>query len=217
MRSLEPWTSCDSLVWGFGDRFSVPPVATIRVRQVHGCDVILCDKLSPGENAAIEGDGLVTTRPGVFVAVKTADCVPILMVASSKSDARWVAAVHAGWRGTAANIVVASVRDAGARGHALTDLRVLIGPAIRGCCYEVDEDVASRFRRADLPVIEGSRKPRLDLPQINREQLVRAGLPAQNVEIAVVACTRCESGRYHSYRAAPAEGGRQLSWIGWRT
>jgi len=211
----ESWRSFASLEAGFGDRASRPPDETTRVHQVHGNAVISCDELAPGEHRDIGADALVATIPGILVAVKTADCVPILVFAPPVPHReRWVAAVHAGWRGAVADVAGAAIADAVRRDHAADTLLAAIGPAIGPCCYEVDEDVAAQFRRVGLPTIDEVHKPHLDLREINRELLVRAGMRPENIEVCGP-CTRCRSDLYHSFRACPSEGGRQQSWIGW--
>jgi YfiH family protein len=201
---------------GFGDRDDRAPRPCVLVRQVHGATVAAVDVLEPGrEHAHVEADALVVTRAGAIGAVKTADCVPLLLVAAPAVGVRWAAAVHAGWRGTIAGVAAAALADARRRGVAPAEVLAAAGPAIGGCCYEVDEDVAARFRRARLPVVEALPKPRLDLRAINRELLVREGVEPRNIRTCGP-CTRCRSDRYHSYRAAPGRAGRQLSWIGWR-
>jgi polyphenol oxidase len=209
----DTWRSLPRLIAGFGDRTSAPPAATTRVHQVHGNCLVNCDALDSGDHCDVAGDALVATRPGRILAVKTADCVPILLLARDPGEHTWVAAVHAGWRGSLADVAGVAVADAARRGHRPQELLAAIGPAIGPCCYEVDEEVAAQFRRAALPTIEAGPKPHLDLRAINRELLVRAGMPPANI-VAVGPCTRCASGRYYSFRALPDEGGRQQSWIG---
>ena len=116
-----------------------------------------------------EGDALVERAPGTLVGVKTADCIPILLV---DAETRSVAAVHAGWRGSANRIAMRAV-EAMARefGTEPGDLHAAIGPGIGLCCYEVGPEVAGRFgMRAAGPV-------HLDLPGANRGQLLEAGIP----------------------------------------
>jgi YfiH family protein len=216
MLEPESWKNLDGLVAGFGTRTTQSPPEARLARQVHGADVVLCDDLGPGEHADVRGDALVATRSGVVVAVKTADCVPVLLAATpSRAHGRWAAAVHAGWRGAAAGVVGAAVADAVDRGHEGSVLRAAIGPSIGSCCYEVGEEVASIFRRLDLPVNEASPKPRLDLAAIARHLLLRAGLTSGNIEM-LAPCTRCNGDRFHSHRASPDRPGRQVSWVGWR-
>jgi hypothetical protein len=212
--SIPGWEELEGLIAAFGTRAQCAPANAVTVRQVHGRGVVVCDDTGPGHHGATEGDALVATRRGVVVAVKTADCVPILLSSSSpRSARRWAAAVHAGWRGAVGGVVEAAIADAESRGHAASALHAAIGPSIGPCCYEVGEDVASHFRHLDLPVIDGA-KPRLDLPDIASELLRRAGLAPGNV-VLCAPCTRCHPELYESYRASGPHAGRQASWIGW--
>ena len=214
MLAPQAWEEFGSLVAGFGDRSSAPPFPAVSVRQVHGRAIAVCDNLEGREHGGMEADALVATRPGVLVAVKTADCVPVLLFSTSSTTPCWVAAVHSGWRGTVADIVGAVVADAGQRGHAAQSLRAAIGPSIRECCYVVGDDVADLFRRERFAVSAGVSEVRVDLARANRDLLMRAGVQPEHIEVCAP-CTRCEAHRYHSHRAVPG-GGRQLSWIGWR-
>lgn len=148
-----------------------------------------------------EADGMLTDRPGLLLAIATADCVPVLL---ARRDGREVAALHVGWRGAHAGIVdsfAALVRE---RGGDPGDWLAAIGPAAHACCYEVSAELIDAFRvRTGLPQQTIAPRPRrLDLPAIVRWQLGQAGFehaPAQ------AECTLCRSdgdGRfiYHSYR-----------------
>ena len=199
------------LVAGFGGRNQSPdPGKFATVKQVHGTRVLDANDLAPGFHESVEADALVVSQDGRIVAVRTADCVPILLVARQR---RWAAAVHAGWRGTLAGIVgeaVAAARDAGVAAGALG---AAIGPAIGPCCYEVGDDVAGQFEDQGHEVVRVSGRSVLDLPEINRSLLVKVGLDPENVWVHGP-CTRCHADRFYSYRADCSETGRQLSWIG---
>jgi len=134
--------------------------------QVHGARVV--EVVAPGHHA--ECDALVTRVPGVVLAVTTADCMSLLYEAPGV-----VAAAHSGWRGTALAMPVAALeavcRLAGCAPDAVS---VAIGPAIRGCCYEVGEDVAARFPAA--AVRAGHDRPRLDLGDVRYIPLEDPGM-----------------------------------------
>ncbi|MFN2375539.1 MAG: polyphenol oxidase family protein [Candidatus Binatia bacterium] len=219
------WSDIDGLVCGFGDRRAAAPTGTVLLRkQVHGSDI--ASAASPLGDAhefdgyprvAVDADALVAAGPGLVAGVRTADCVPLLLVAPGQG---WSAAVHAGWRGTLAGIATAAVAVARSKGVAPAALLAALGPSIGPCCYEVSEELGRDFAGAGLPVHRpatatgGTSKPRLDLRAANRMYLERAGVPAANIQ-AVGPCTRCAKDRYHSYRAEPESAGRQVSWIGW--
>lgn len=214
------WTEHADLVCGFGSRTQQPPadLPLASVRQVHGAGIVPAAVALSGNRAGavpaggdVEADAVSVTEAGTLAAIRTADCVPILLLAP---EHRWAAAVHAGWRGTLAGIATAAVEAALAEGVAAHELEAAIGPAIGPCCYEVGEDLAERFEAAGLASVRAGGPPRLDLRALNRSALERCGLLPSRIQVCGP-CTRCRSDLYWSYRADPAGAGRQLSWIGW--
>jgi purine-nucleoside/S-methyl-5'-thioadenosine phosphorylase / adenosine deaminase len=171
------------------------------LRQVHSADVLDAE---PGGNG--DGDALVTSRRRLALAVVTADCVPVLL-----TGARWIAAVHAGWRGLAKGILGAAVERLADDGP----LVAWIGPAIGPCCYEVGADVAREVGAASVPEVvhEGPRgRPHLDLVHAARVQLAERGV----AEIHFVeACTRCRGADLWSYRRDGPGAGRNVAAV-WR-
>jgi YfiH family protein len=186
----------------------------VTMRQVHG-DAIVEVKDNKIKEAG-EADGMVTAEPNIFLAVLTADCVPLLFVAPKQKMA---AAVHAGWRGTLAGIAEKAVQRFKADyGVESADLEVALGPSIGSCCYEVKEDVSGalmkKWGRLTTPSVfvrEG--KTYIDLRRLNRDILRAAGVPGSQL-FQVGPCTRC-SPEFFSYRRAGGETGRQMSLIGW--
>ena len=192
---------------GFGERDSALPAGIRTVKQIHSCIVLDAATAS----AADSGDALVSDRAGVTVGVKTADCVPILVVDPKH---RVVAAVHAGWRGSAENIAAATVAELAARWNTEPkNLFAAIGPSIGGCCYEVGIDVARRFAtwQPELATVEAP--VRLDLRAINEMQLAAAGV--SNIWKSLE-CTFCVPGRFYSYRREREQAGRMVSFVGIR-
>ena len=194
--------SLDWLVHGFGDRDSVTPDDISTLRQIHSCVVKDVSDLS-GDRIT-EGDALFTDRRRMLIGIRTADCVPILL-ADRKS--RVVAAVHAGWRGTAAGIVSATLEQMKTDPD---DVVAAIGPSIGGCCYEVGPDVAHQFGTW-VPELGHTQTPtKVDLKTINRIQLERFGV----CDIWVSPdCTFCQP-QYFSYRREKEEAGRLISFVG---
>ncbi len=191
------------LVHGFGTRDSDIPAlfsgALATVKQVHSA---VCLPAAGRSGVLGEADALIENRPGSVVAVKTADCIPILL---ADERLRAVAAVHAGWRGTAAHIAPGAVASLHQHfGTAPADLHAAIGPGIGPCCYEVGPDVSAQFGLA-------GRVP-LDLAAENRRQLVNSGIPAGRIYVSGL-CTMC--GReFHSFRRDKEAAGRMYSFIG---
>lgn len=216
------WDTIDGLRCGFGSRTLLAPPATRLLRtQVHGRDVadaavaegeLGCDAGDRYPRVEVDADALVAERAGIVAGVRTADCVPILLVAPQQ---KWAAAVHAGWRGTIADIAGEAVRAAERAAVRPSGVLAALGPSIGSCCYEVSLELGEEFERAGLPVLRRvGTKPHLDLRGANHVLLERAGVPRANIQ-NVGPCTRCASDRYHSFRAEPGSTGRQVSWIGW--
>jgi polyphenol oxidase len=202
----------DALPWlehGFGTRQSVdwpPETERVRVKQIHS-DIVWRAGAHPG--CAGEGDALVSNAPGLYLTIRTADCLPLLLAAP---DVRAVAAVHAGWRGTAANIAGKAVEKLQAEfGAAPENLVAAIGPGVGQCCYEVGEEVLERFTDYGEGIAEGRR---LHLAEVNRRQLSRAGV--QQIDIFDM-CTFCLPEVFHSFRRDRERAGRLVSAIRVRT
>lgn len=200
---LYPW-----LEHGFGARLSRdwPPQPSAWVKQIHSADVALA------EYAGLLGraDALVSNTPGIWLSVRTADCIPVLL---ADPERRAVAAVHAGWRGAAQNIVAAAVREMERRfGSDPGGMAAAIGPGVCGECYQVGTDVAQRFRpwfpeRNDL-----DRETTIDLAETNRRQLVEAGLASERI-VTGAPCTVTNPEEFHSYRRTRSRTGRMISAI----
>jgi len=196
--------------------------SVVKVRQVHGCGVIqIDDRMLSGMP---EGDAVMTDRPDILVTVETADCTPILLFDPVRPA---VAAIHAGWRGTVANIAATTVAAmTAAYGSDPAMIRAGIGPTIGGCCYEVGpevwEAVAEKYpddREAIIhpdsetePSTAADKKARLDLVRLNASQLARAGVPTAQITAAGL-CTACHRDHFYSYRRDAGRVGRHISGI----
>jgi hypothetical protein len=175
------------------------------LRQVHGADVITVT--APGEQGGTSADAAVTAVTGAALAVHTADCAPVVLVAESGA----IGVAHAGWRGLASGVVAATV-DAVAElaGGAVS---AVVGPCIHAECYEFGQDDLDVVVAAVGPEARGVTAgggPALDLPAAVGAALARAGV----VDVAVDArCTSCDEGRY-SHRARGDRGRQALvAWI----
>ncbi len=196
----------------------------VTCRQIHGDDIAVLDALPGGIPNA---DAIITRKAGIFPAIKTADCLPILILEPRK---RIAAAVHAGWRGTVLRItrkvVVALKKRFGCEA---SDMIVALGPAIGVCCYEVDDTVLTPLReaipQADRFVGRNRRvqpvkdKPdvsyRLDLTAVNRHELMAEGVPEENI-LELGLCTSCNPDLFFSYRRDGARSGRHISLTGFK-
>jgi YfiH family protein len=208
----------------------------VSLKQFHS-DVIHLFDSAP--SAPCRGDASITNRPGLLLAVQTADCVPILLVDPQK---RAIAAIHAGWRGTLARIAAKTIGALQMQfGTNPRDLLAAIGPSIGPCCYEVGTEVATQFlsqfpdaptyfdefRTGDEPnpiqwlnmMPPGHQPPPkgvlLDLRKANRSQLLVAGLRLQNIH-TIELCTACRPDLLFSYRKQGTASGRLMSVIALR-
>jgi len=188
----------------------------LSVKQVHGTDALVVDRpLTEADRFDGGWDALVTDQPGVTVAVRTADCVPVLVYDRRR---RAVAAIHAGWRGAVARIVPKTIELMMARFQLIEeDLRISIGPSAGPCCYEVDEPVLTPLRQ-ELPdwqsVIQDERgaTARLDLKKLVRRQVEQIGIAAEQVT-SVNLCTICHDDLFYSYRREGRVNGTMVSGI----
>lgn len=211
----------------------------ITLRQIHS-DIIHHVDAEP--DAPLTGDGLVTATPGLLLGIQTADCFPILLVDAKR---RAVGVFHAGWRGTVKRIVEKGVGEMhrwfGTRPE---DIKAAIGPGIGGCCYEVGEEVRTKFEsqfsyaaklfrefkdsdpvREKYPLLflsarapgHGELPPKifLDLAEANRRQLLSVGVPAKSIA-ASPHCTNCRTDLLFSYRAEKGKTGRMMAVAGIR-
>jgi YfiH family protein len=230
------WDSRENVVENrrrFQSALGANDLQLISLKQIHS-DVIHLFNAAPHEPS--KGDASITNRPGLLLAVQTADCVPILLVDPKK---RAVAAIHAGWRGTLARIAVKAIGQLQMKfATNPLDLLSAIGPSIGPCCYEVGTEVATQFHSqfADAPawfdefrtgdepnpvqwlnrMPPGHQPPpknvHLDLKKANRAQLLAAGLRPQNIFTCDL-CTACRPDLLFSYRKQGPQSGRMMSVI----
>lgn len=212
----------------------------ITLRQIHSDIIHRVDSIPQPSDEPLSGDGLITATPGLLLAIQTADCLPVILVDAKRHV---VGVFHAGWRGTAQRIVEKGVgemhRCFGSRPR---DLKAAIGPGIGGCCYEVGEEVRTKFEsqfeygaslfhevkesdpvREKYPLLfltarapghsDLPKKIFLDLVQANRQQLLAAGVPAKNIEASAL-CTNCHPDQLFSYRAEKGKTGRMMAVAG---
>jgi hypothetical protein len=211
---------------------------SIQMRQVHSPVVHRVDGKQPHPAA---GDGLITNTPGLLIAVKVADCLPVIAVDPSK---RAIGVFHAGWRGTAQRIVEKGIGEMRRNfGSNPKDILVAIGPGIGVCCYQIGDEVIEQFRsqfayadelveevfdshslHTKYPLLflnqrapghgEAPKAPHIDLVKANKHQAMDAGVPEKNIE-ALELCTACRTDIFFSYRKEHVTG-RMLGAVGIR-
>lgn len=215
------------------------PWPLVTLRQVHS-DII--HRVSRAPERPLVGDGLVTNKPGLIVGVLTADCLPIVILDPNRGA---VGVFHAGWRGTLQRIVEKGVGELRRSFHSLPgDLRAIIGPGIGKCCYQVGNEVRTKFEsqfsyatelfheikdsdpvRERYPLLFLTARPPghselpvqlfLDLVEANRRQLLAAGISAKNIQTLNL-CTSCNTDRLFSHRKESGCTGRMLGVAGIR-
>lgn len=209
---VDPVLSALGIVHGFGERGGEVPDAAVFPRQVHGVNVALAHKV--GDESAC-ADAILGTHPGACVAIVTADCVPVL---AATVDGRAAIAIHAGWRGLAAGVLEAGLNALAAKSPGVP-IAAVVGPAARGCCYEVDEPVraglseryAGLLGRVMTPGRAG--RSQLDLPLLAEEVIRLFGVKSTLIGIKHRDCTICSPARFESYRRDGAEAGRLKHFI----
>jgi YfiH family protein len=209
----------------------------VSLRQVHS-DLIHHLNCAPEQPLA--GDGIVTDTPGLVVVVQTADCLPVILVDRKR---RAIGVFHAGWRGTVKRVVEKGVGEMRKEfGSDPRNLVAAIGPGVRGCCYDVGEEVRTKFEaqfayadklfrevkesdpvREKYPLLfltarapghsELPVKLFLDLVEANRRQLLDAGVLAKNID-TVAPCTACHTELLFSFRAEKGVTGRMMAAAG---
>jgi len=185
-------------------------------KQVHGANVEIVTRKDCGQLYAPtqrEADGLITQELGVALMVFTADCVPILLHDAERGV---IGAVHAGWRGTVADVAGAAARKMASR-FGCADIYAAIGPCISKCCFETGPDVAQAMHKtlgqeAESCIQPCGEKFMVDLKEANRVLLMRAGLRAENITVSDE-CTFCQSDKYWSHRRTNGERGSQAAII----
>ena len=204
------------------------------LRQVHSSSVFQAARGSRGEivysppgNPSLgdstshppQGDALLTDQAGMLLSVRTADCMPILLVNPRRHA---IAAVHAGWRGALRGVLEKAVEEMrGAFGSDPKEMLAAIGPCIRACCYEVGEEVVATFNERFPNTKKFFRrktratKAHLDLVAVARRQLQAAGLRPSSI-LAAPFCTACRTDLFFSHRKEGSGTGRMMAVMGIR-
>ncbi len=174
-------------------------------KQVHGTDILHCR--GTGYHHGEKADALLSHEAACALAVRTADCIPVLLAHPPSGT---IAAVHAGWRGTAAGIVAHCCQRMLTHGGTADDILASIGPGIGVCCFAVQEDVARLLTASVHDMASSSLAGHADLQAINAGQLRQCGV--RHIEIHRH-CTACEVNNYFSWRRENGQTGRQWAVI----
>jgi YfiH family protein len=196
------------------DALGIPPGSWVLGQQVHGTGVAEAGVLDLGRGASDHWsslprtDGLVTAEKGVALGVLTADCIPLVLVATTVPA---IAVIHAGWRGVLSGIALRGLNRLARRsGVRPSEILAFIGPHIGRCCMYVGDEVARAFRSdfGDDGVVHGTASPSLDLGAACSQQLIEGGISSASIFDSGV-CTMCST-EHFSYRRDPSCG-RQLA------
>ncbi len=218
-RRSEESVEARRLAQGLSRALGAPDARLALARQVHGRAILLVESTPARTEDAVVGDGdaLVTGEENVLLGIQSADCVPVLL-ADAKGP--WIAAVHAGWRGSAARILDGVLDFLSERGAPPESLVAVIGPCISGEAYEVGPEVAAEVARAHADVgIPGSalrpgrgRKSLLDLAILDRAVLLGRGVAPERFFEAGL-CTASRADLFPSYRRDGTGAGRIVTGI----
>jgi len=187
------------------------PERLVVPQQVHGAELRWVGEEEAGRGAASAGDaitscdGLLTATPGLGLAVSTADCLAIVIVARG-TEGLALAAVHAGWRGVLQGLAGQAAAELSRRGELLG---AVIGPSIGPCCFVVDDDLRARFAARFAGV---SQRRTVDLWAAARADLLAHGVPAEGLTVTGI-CTSCDPA-FFSHRRDSGLTGRHLA-IAW--
>lgn len=220
---IPSWEGIPFLVHGFGTRHwrekdfkldeGLKDFDLLFLDQIHSDIIHVVDEIL---DERLVGDAMLTKKKGVLLIIKTADCLPILIVDKEK---RTVGAVHCGWKNTSQRLIQKVVKNMKEHfGCDASALLVAMGPCIGRNCYEVGEDLRQEFKRNGLSLEAFKRYPNkkgkylLDLKRANRLQLTEVGASESNIS-EVGLCTSCQEDLL-SYRRDKERKGRMLSFIG---
>lgn len=205
----------------FGQAAGIPTEKFVYGPQVHGSHVRVVGpedcRVSYAPEPAEAADGYVTNAPGVPLVIFTADCVPVLL---HEPQAGVIAALHCGWRSTAADIEAVAVEKMKELGAGPENIRAAIGPAIGACCFETGPEVPRALHELLGGESEGLWREKTDVPGkymvdlkgTVRRRLLQLGLKEEHTEICAD-CTMCLPRRYWSHRYTKGLRGSQASVI----
>jgi YfiH family protein len=191
----------------------IDPGQLVSSVQVHGTAILTAEK--PGHYHGY--DALITDKENLFLCIFTADCYPVLIYDPQHKAS---GAVHAGWKGSAGDIVIKTIEAMQVRFNTLPEeCFAYIGTGISPEAYEVGREVAMRFPSdccRQSPLGQENEKYNLDLGMVNYRQLLASGIPASNIERSTF-CSVRDSDLFFSYRRDQEKTGRMVSLIGIRS
>ena len=173
-------------------------------KQVHGDDILIALGGVAASKECPDADAYITREKNLPIAIRTADCVPVFIFDPVH---RAIGLAHAGWKGTHKSIALKTIQKMQEKyASQPSDVKIVLGPSIRSCCYQVGQEFQEYFPRH---VKEHSGHLYLDIISANRDQLLQAGVPPENIFDSDL-CTCCNKG-YFSHRRDASKAGRMIS------
>lgn len=184
----------------------------VYLKQIHSDKILRYEKNSESIRDE-EGDAIITNEKNVIIGVFTADCVPVILVEEEKGV---IAAIHSGWRGTFECITLKTIKRMKDEFNVNeANIKAYIGPHIRKCCYEISEELKSKFieKKKGISEEELFNGNNLNLEACIVEDLLSAGVKNENINSINLCTYCCNDIKLHSYRKSQGSYGRMLSFI----
>lgn len=207
------------MIKDFFQENEISPRKIVKLEQIHSINIAVPDNLHLGDVEILEeSDGVVTQESGAALAVRVADCVPVLLYDPIK---KVIGASHQGWRGSVKNMMKNMITKMGEFGSHPLDIRLSIGPTIGMCCYTVDMDRYVLFMEEMERFEKLIFKPHgggfhLNLARLNYELALEAGIQRRNIDFFPF-CTSCDEKRFYSYRRQykkhPEQFGEMMGYV----
>ncbi len=176
-------------------------------KQIHSNNVTICTEAG----ILIDTDGIITNSKDSILSIQVADCIPIFVYDAQK---QYIGLIHAGWRGVTSGIVKNSIQQMKNLGSNPIDIKVLLGPSIRQCCYEVGPEVGQYFEKKYQANGKDDRM-QLNLQDVVSDKLINLNIQNENI-FDVKVCTCC-SDQYYSFRRDGNKAGRMIGMMGWQS
>ncbi len=192
----------------FSELVGLNPHKLVIPKQTHSSNFSVCE--SPGDYP--NTDAIISMNKHVVLSMQVADCFPIYIV---DTDKKYIALIHAGWRGLVTHIIQKTITELIERGCQAENIHIVLGPSIKSCCFEVSDDVIHQFPKS---IITRNRPDKgkywVDLLALAISQLFEMSINNKNIYVDK-RCTSCEIDQFYSYRRDGAKAGRMLALLGW--
>ena len=177
------------------------------LEQIHSSNVSICTEAEQ----LTDTDGIISNKKDLILSIQVADCIPIYLYDIQNQN---IGLIHAGWRGVTSGIIENSITELNKLESNPINIKVLLGPSIRQCCFEVGPEVAKLFNNKYQKIGKNDRM-QLDLQSVVIDKLINMNIHYENI-IDIQECTYC-SDNYHSYRRDGDKSGRMIAMIGWQS